>query len=329
MAIHIGRRDFITLLGGAVAWPLAARAQTRGLPVIGFLSGRSPDDSVQVLSAFHRGLAETGFAEGQNVTVEYRWARGQYARLSTLAAELVSQSVSVLVGVAGAPGYLTPLTSEIPIVFVSGRDPIELGLIKSFSRPGGNVTGSYLLGILDMEPKRLNLLHELVPSASLIGVILDSRFPAAARQLKQIKEAALKIGRRVFVAQTNGDAELENVFATLVRERVGALLIVASPYFDTRLYQLVVLAAKHRLPAMYQFREYAIAGGLISYGPSFTDAYRQAGSYTGSILKGAKPADLPVVQSSKFELVINRSTAMALGLEIPPTVLALADEVIE
>jgi putative ABC transport system substrate-binding protein len=324
------RREFITLLGGAVtAWPLAARAQQPAMPEIGFLSGRAPDDSVRVLSAFHRGLAESGFTEGQNVTVEYRWARGQHVRLPTLAAELVSRPSTVLVGVAGGPRYLKLLTATIPIVFVSGEDPVKIGLVESFSRPGGNVTGSHLLGILDMEPKRLGLLSELVPGAPLVGAILDSAVPYFARQLTQINEAARKIGRRVFVVRANSDTELDTAFATLVHERVGALLIVASPYFDTRLQRFIVFAAQHRMPAMYQFREYVLAGGLISYGPSFANAYWQAGIYTGRILKGSKPADLPVVQSSKFELVINQKTAKTLGLDVPDKLLAIADEVIE
>jgi putative ABC transport system substrate-binding protein len=300
------------------------------VPVVGFMSSRSPEDSVHLIAAFRQGLGEAGFVEGQNIAIEYRWALGQPDRLPALAADLVSRRVAVLVGVGGDVSALAakPATSAIPIVFGIGGDPINAGLVKSFNRPGGNVTG-YTLLTNDMEPKRLGLLHDLVPGAPVVGVLLSPNFPPAARQLQALEEAARTIGQRLFVSNASNDAELNAGFVLLLQQRVGALLVAASSYFDTRRDRIIAFAAQNRLPAIYQFREYAVAGGLISYGPSTTDAYRQAGIYVGRILKGAKPADLPVVQPTKFEFVINLKTAKALGLTIPAGLLSFADEVIE
>jgi putative tryptophan/tyrosine transport system substrate-binding protein len=325
------RREFIPLLGGAAAWPLAARAQQPGkLPTIGFLSSRSPGEAEYLLGAFRRGLKEGGFVEGQNLAIEFRWARGQYDRLPALAAELVSRGVTVLDAIGGEPVPLAAMraTSTIPIVFMMGSDPVETGLVKSFNRPGGNVTGVTLLTSM-MEPKRLGLLHELAPGANLIGVLINPNFPEAVRQLPDLKEAARTIGRRLVIANASHDEELDAAFMSLVREHVGALLVGSDPYFNTRRDRIVAFAAKERLPAIYQFREYAVAGGLLSYGISLTDSYRQCGDYTAKVLKGARPAELPVQQPTKFELVINLKTAKALGLDVPIGLSAAADELIE
>jgi len=325
------RREFITLLAGAAAaWPLAARAQRPAMPVIGFMSPRSPEDSVYVVAAFRQGLGETGFVEGQNVAIEFRWARGQYDLLPAMAADLVSHRVAVLAGLGGDPSAIAAkqATSTIPIVFGIGSDPIKAGLVASFNRPGGNVTG-YTLLTNEMEPKRLGLMNELVPGVPLIGILANPSFPPATLQLQELEQAAGTIGRRLFVSKANNDVELDSAFALFVQQRVGALLVAGAPYFDTRRDRIIAFAAENRLPAMYHFREYAVAGGLISYGPSVAEGYRQAGIYVGAILKGAKPADLPVVQPTKFELVINLKTAKALGFEVPSGLSARADEVIE
>jgi putative ABC transport system substrate-binding protein len=325
MAIHIRRREFIVKLGSAAAaWPNAARAQL-AMPVIGFMSARSPEDSVHLLEAFRRGLKEGGFVEGENATIEFRWARGDYSRLPTLAADLVSRQVAVIVAAGGEPSGLAAkaATATIPIVFGIGGDPVKAGLVESFSRPGGNVTGVTLLTNL-MEPKRLGLLRDLAPGVPVIGALLNPDFPAATLQLQQIEEAARKLGQRIVIAKASNDDALETAFASLVQEDAGALLVTADPYFDTRRDRIVAFAARQRLPAIYQFREYAVAGGLLSYGVSITDAYRQYGVYAARILKGAKPAELPVLQPTKFELVINARTARALGVRIPDNVLSLA-----
>jgi putative tryptophan/tyrosine transport system substrate-binding protein len=325
------RREFITFIGGAAAtWPLAARAQQPAMPVIGFMSARSPEDTVYVLEAFHKGLGEGGFVEGQNVTIEYRWARGDYSRLSALAAELVNRRVNVLVATGGdvSARAAGTATSVIPIVFTIGGDPIEAGLVESINRPGGNATGCIVLSS-DLEAKRLDLMREIVSGVPLFGVLINPNFPPAVGQARDLEAAATKIGRRIFIARASDDAGLEVAFATLLRERVGALVFASDPYFDTRRARIIAFAAEKRLPAIYQFREYAVDGGLISYGPSIMDSYRQVGNYAGRILKGAKPADLPVMQPTKFELVINLKTAKALGLTVPPSLLARADEVIE
>ena len=321
------RRAFIRLLGGAAAWPLATPAQ-HAMPVIGFMSSRSPEDSAHLLEAFRRGLREGGFTDGENVAIEFRWARGDYSRLPTLAAELVSRRVNVISALGGPPSALAAkrATSTVPIVATFSAD--TTGLVESFNRPGGNLTGFAVETDL-MDPKRLGLLRDLAPGVVLFGVLVNPTYPPVARQLQQLEEAARAINQRLFIAKASTDPELDASFASLQREGAGALLVAADPYFDTRREQIVGFAAQQRLPAIYQFREYAVAGGLLSYGVSITDTYRQCGVYTGKILKGSKPSDLPVLQSTKFELVINLKTAKALGLSIPPDVLSLADEVIE
>jgi putative ABC transport system substrate-binding protein len=324
------RREFIRLLGGATAgWPFSVRAQQAVRPVIGFLSARSPDDTGPVLQAFLKGLGEAGFFDGQNVTIEYRWARGDYSRLPAFAAEFVQRRVNVLATTGGEPSALAAkqATSTIPIVFVAG-DPVKVGLVESLNRPGGNATGSYI-ATSEMEQKRLSLLHELTPGVSLIGVLLNPNFVNAARQLPELEQAARMIGWRLVVAKASNDEELNAAFALLVQQGIGALQVATDPYFDTRRDRIIAFAAQNRLPAVYQFREYALAGGLVSYAPSITEAYRQAGNYTGRILKGEKPADLPVLQPTKFDFVINLKTAKALGLTVPFGLLNAADEVIE
>lgn len=285
---------------------------------------------MHLVAAFRQGLSEAGFVEGQNVAIEFRWGLGQYDRMPALAADLVSRQVAVLVGLGGdvSARAAKQATSTIPVVFGVGSDPIKTGMVESLNRPGGNATG-YSLLTNHMEPKRLSMLHDLVPGAAVIGVLLNPNFPPAARQLQDLEEAARTIGQRLFVSKASNDGELSAAFTSLVQQQVGALLVAADPYFDTRREQIIAFAKQSRLPAIYQFREYAVAGGLISYGPSITDMYRQAGIYTGRILKGEKPADLPVVQPTKFDFVINLKTAKALGLTVPPGLLNAADEVIE
>jgi putative ABC transport system substrate-binding protein len=326
---HLKRRDFMTLIGGAAAaWPLAARAQQPAMPVIGFMSGRSLEDSAHLLTAFRQGLSEAGFVEGENVAIEFRWARGHYDRLPALAAELVGHRVAVLVALGGdaSSAAAKQATSTIPMVFGMGGDPIKAGLVDSFNRPGRNATG-YTILTTQLEPKRLGLLHELVPGVPLIGALLG---PTPVQgQLQDIENAIRKIGQRLFVANAGNDTELNAAFVSLVQQRVGAVLVAASAYFDTRRDRIIAFAAENRLPAMYQLREYATSGGLISYGPRITDSYHQAGTYVSRILRGAKPADLPVLQPTKFELVINLKTAKALGLLVPNSMQLLADEVIE
>jgi putative tryptophan/tyrosine transport system substrate-binding protein len=325
------RRDFISLLGSTAAvWPLAARAQQPAMPVIGFMSTRAPEESEYLLEAFRQGLKEGGFVEGQNVAIEFRWARGQYDRLPALAAELVSRGVTVLDAIAGEPAPLAAMraTSTIPIVFMIGGDPVETGLVKSFNRPGGNMTGVTIL-TNKMGPKRLGLLHELVPGAGLIGVLMNPNFTTAARELQDVEEAARTIGQRLVISNASHDEELDAAFVSLVQEQVGALLVGGDPYFNMRRDRIIAFAAKQRLPAIYQFRELAVAGGLLSYGVNLTDMYRQCGVYTAKVLKGARPADLPVLQPTKFELVINLKTAKALGIKISDNLLSLADEVVE
>jgi len=305
------------------------RGQQAARPVIGFLSARSPDDTGPVLQAFLKGLGEAGFFGGQNVTIEYSWARGEYSRLPAFAAEFVRRRVNVLVATGGAPSAKAAkqATSTIPIVFVTG-DPVKDGLVESFNRPGGNATGAVVV-TTEMEPKRLSLLHQLVPGVPLIGALLNPNFPDAALQLRELEQSAQTIDRRLFVAKASNDEELNTAFALLLQQGIGALLVAADAYFDTRRDRIIAFAAQNRLPAVYHFREYAFAGGLVSYGPSITDAYRQAGIYTGRILKGEKPADLPVLQPAKFDFVINLKTAKTLGLTVPFGLLNAADEVIE
>jgi putative ABC transport system substrate-binding protein len=315
---------------GLAAWPHAARAQHPAMPLIGYLSSRSPADATTLLVAFQKGLGEAGYVEGQNLAIEYRWAEGQYDRLPALAADLVRLGVAVLVTTGGEPSALAAkaATSAIPIVFTAGGDPVKIGLVQSLNRPGGNATGVSVLTTAP-ESKRLGLLHELVPGAKAVGVLIDPNYQEAEAQARELREAAATIGQPILIAYAKSDAELELAFGTLVREGADALLVGADPFFDTRRDRIVAFAAERRLPAVYQFKEYVVGGGLMSYGVDLPAGYRQVGNYAGQILKGAKPADLPIVQSIRFEFVINLKTAKALGLEVPAMLLARADEVIE
>jgi putative ABC transport system substrate-binding protein len=325
------RRQFIAMLGGvAVAWPHAARVQRPGMPVIGFLGAGSLEPLRDQVAALYRGLKETGFIEGQNVTIEYRWAEGQYDRLPRLAAELVQRQVTLIVTTGGSASALAAkaATATIPIVFTSGIDPIETGLVASLNRPGGNVTGvSFLAGVL--EAKRLELLHEVVPNVGVIALLVNPNTPRAEAQLRDAQEAAARLGIRLIVLNASNEPEIDVSFAILDREGARALLVASDAFFYSRGNQLVALAARHAVPAIYQLREFTAAGGLMSYGASATEAYHQAGVYTGRILKGEKPADLPVIQPTKFELVINLKTAKTLGVTVSNAMQLLADEVIE
>jgi putative tryptophan/tyrosine transport system substrate-binding protein len=323
------RRYFIRLLGGAcLILPFASRAQAR--PVIGFMSSRSPEESAHLVEAFRRGVKEGGFVEGENVAIEFRWAHGDYSRMPALAADLVSRKVTVIAAVGGDPSNKAAkqATATIPVVFATGSDPVSAGLVESLNRPGGNATGVVTSTNL-MESKRLGLLRELAPAAVLVGVLINPKSPASNRQAMDIEEAARQIGLRIVLAKASAGDELESAFDSLVREGTGALLVAADPYLDIVRNRIVAFAAAQRLPAIYQFREFAVAGGILSYGLSFTDVYRQVGVYTAKILNGAKPAELPVQQVTKFELVINLETARALGISISDNLLSLADEVIE
>ena len=325
------RREFLGVVGAGLAgWPRAVCAQHQAMPVIGYLSSRSSGDTAALLAAFRKGLGEAGFIEGQNVAIEYRWAEGQYERLPAQAADLARQGVAVLVTTGGEPSALAAkaATSTIPIVFTAGGDPVKIGLVESLNRPGGNATGVSLLTTAP-ESKRLGLLHELVPGTKAVGVLIDPYYREAEAQERELREAAGTLGQPIHIAYAKNDAELEQAFQTLVRQGADALLVGADPFFDTRRDRIVAFAAERRMPAVYQFREYVLAGGLMSYGVSLPEGYHQVGLYAGQILKGAKPADLPIVQSIKFEFVINLKTAKSLGLEIPAMLLARADEVIE
>jgi putative ABC transport system substrate-binding protein len=328
---QLKRREFIALLGGAAAWPLAARAQQAAMPVIGYLESRSPDGMTDRLRAFRQGLKDTGYVEGENVRIEYRWAENQLDRLPMLAAELVRQRVNVIATTGGAPVALAAkaATTTIPIVFGVSEDPVPFGLVASHNRPGGNATGVNFL-VTELGSKQLGLLHELVPAAARVGLLVNPKFPGGTeRAMRDVTGAASAIGLQIDVVQASDSREIESVFGTLVHNKADALLVGPDAFLVSRRLQLAILAARHALPAVYNVREYVEAGGLMSYGTNVRDAYRQIGVYMGRILKGAKPADLPVVQSSKFELVINLPTARALGIEVPPNLLARADEVIE
>src|SRR5262245_13882120 len=327
----IRRREFITLLGGtATAWPLAARAQQSGLSTIGYLSTRSPDEAKYVTDAFVRGLSETGFVAGRNLTIEFRWAELQYDKLPALASDLIRRQVAVIAAVGGAHSGLAAkaLTSTIPIIFVSAGDPITFGLVRSMNRPEGNVTGINMITVA-LAPKRLALLHELIPAPAVITMLANPTSPYFEPETQDVLAAARDLGRQVEVLKAATPQQIDDAFAQLARQGAGAVIVSGDPFFDTQRARLVALAARHAIPAIYQWREFATIGGLMSYGTSITDVYRQAGVYSGRVLKGARPSDLPVLQPTKVELVINLTSARALGVNIADKLLVLADEVIE
>jgi putative ABC transport system substrate-binding protein len=325
------RREFITLLGGAaVAWPLAARAQNPAMPVIGFLSNASPDLYAIRLRAFRQTLKEAGYVEGQNVAIEYRWAEGQNNRLPALAAELVDRHVDVIAAAGGTPSAVAAkaATASIPIVFAVAVDPVKIGLVASLNRPGGNLTGITNLNA-EVGPKRLELLRELIPTATSVALLVNPTSPVAEPFSRAMQAAARTLGLQLHVLQASTEQDFDKVFADMVRLRAGALVISPDVYFNTRSKQLATLSLRHALPAIYQYHEFAAAGGLMSYGSDETEYYRLIGIYTGRILKGEKPADLPVVQSTKVEMILNLKTAKALGITVPLPLLGRADEVIE
>jgi putative ABC transport system substrate-binding protein len=329
--LDLKRRQFITLLGGtAAAWPLAARAQQRGLPVIGLLSSRSAATDTHSIAVIRQALNESGFVEGQNVVIDYRWADGQYDRLPALATSLVRRQVALIVAIGGEVSGLAAkaATATIPMVFVAGTDPVAIGLVTSLNRPGGNITG--VSGLLSEQmAKRLGLLQELVPKASLIGVLVNPSYSGFDLQLQQLQEAAGTLRLELHVESARTEREIGAAFEAIIQRRASAILVANDPFFFNRATQFVVLAARHAIPTLYFRREFAAAGGLMSYGSDGTEGYRALGVYAARILKGEKPGDLPVQLPTKFELVINLMTAKALGLELPTTLLARADEVIE
>ena len=324
------RRDFIAALCGVAAFPAAARAQQQSIPVIGFLSSLTQFESSHLVAAFRRGLSENGFVDGQSVAIDYRWADGRYDRLPGLARELVARGVAVFVSTGGHPTLhaAKAATSTVPIVFATGVDPVKSGIIASFNRPGGNITGTYII-TTGLEAKRFGLLQELVPASAAIALLTNSSNPNAPTQVKDVQDAARVVGRPVHVFYAATEHELEAAFAAIGQVKPAALMIASDPWLSTRRERLVALAGRYPIPTMYQWREFAEVGGLMSYGTNLADAYRQVGVYVARILKGASPAELPVLQPTKFELVINLKTAKALNVQIPPGVLAIADEVIE
>jgi putative tryptophan/tyrosine transport system substrate-binding protein len=328
---HTRRREFITLLGGAAAiWPLAARAQQPTMPVVGYLSSATPAGFAHFVAEFRRGLGEAGYVQGQNVAIEYRWAEGQIDRLPAMAADLVRLKVAVIAATGGSQPALAAkeVTSTIPIVFTGGLDPVGLGLVASLGRPGWNATGVLNISFV-LTAKRLELLREIVPTASMIAVLSNSTTPEAVPQLRDIKEAAGALNQQIQVFEANPQSELDPIFASIAQQHASALFVIGDPFFTSKRAQLVGLAARYAIPASYAFRDFPLAGGLMSYGANLLDIHRRAGIYSGRILKGAKPADLPVLQPTRFDLVINLKTARALALDVPPKLLALADEVIE
>jgi len=325
------RRDFIKMIAvSAAAWPLAARAQQPGLPVVGFLHSTSAGPNTGAVSAFREGLKQAGYVEGQNVAIEFRWAEGHYDRLPALATDLVRERVAVIAALGGQASALAAkaATSTIPVVFDTGEDPVKLGLVVSFSKPGGNATGISML-TNEIEAKRLGLLHELIPTAPNIAVLGDPDSPVNDVLLKDVQTAAPALGLKLQILEARSALEIDNAFASFDQRRPDALLVMSNAFFNSRRNQIVQLAARQAIPAMYENRLYAMAGGLISYGIDLIEVYRQAGIYAGQILNGTKPADLPVMQPTKLELVINLKTAKELGITVPPQLLARADEVIE
>jgi ABC-type uncharacterized transport system substrate-binding protein len=325
------RREFISLLGGATAgWPLTVRAQQSVMPMIGFLNSASPQPFKNYVAGFRAGLKETGYVDGQNVAIEFRWAEGHYDRLPGMAADLVRRKVAVLVATGGSPAVQAAkaATTIVPIVFTIGADPVRLGFVASLNQPAGNMTGVNFF-TTEMESKRLGLLHALVPKAELIAILLNPNNPVATDQMREVQEAARAIGRQIHILPAGNESDIEPAFATAVQLHAAAMLVCGDPFFNSQRDRIIALAMRHAIPAIYEQREYALAGGLMSYGTSFIDAYRQVGIYVGRILKGEKPGDLPVVQSTKFQFVINLKTAKALGIEVPPNLSAEADEIIE
>jgi putative tryptophan/tyrosine transport system substrate-binding protein len=331
MASHIGRRKFLATLGGtAAAWPLAARGQQPAMPVIGFLNGLGPNDRPNLPAAFRRGLGETGYVDGRNVAIEYRFAENRHDRMPALAADLVDRKVNVIAATGGGASVLAAMaaTKTIPIVFTTAGDPVQEGYVTSLNRPGGNVTGvSWFHG--QIAGKALGLLHELVPNAAVVALLVNPKLPESARTRSDAQEAARALGRQLLVLDASTASEIDAAFATMRQRRAGALLIGADPFFSSRLQQIVALAVRDAIPAIYVNREFVEEGGLMSYGNDTADSYRRAGVHVGRILNGAKPADLPVDQATKFELVVNVKAAKAVGLTIPESFLARADEVIE
>lgn len=329
--VGLGRREVLTMLGGAAMFaPVVADAQEPSPSVVGFLNSASPAPFAHLVAAFRKGLSEAGYVEGRNVAVEFRWAEGQYGRLPVFAGELARQPVSVIVATGGDPAIRAAIaaTKTIPIVFAIGSDPVALGYVSSLNRPGGNVTGVMQLTAM-LGAKRIGVLRELVPNADKIAVLVNPNFPASRPLQKDAEEAAARIGVPLVILNAGSDSDFEPAFGQLVAARAAALMVGADPFFNSRRSQIVALAARHKVPAIYEFREFATAGGLMSYGTSLSDSYQQVGNYVGRILQGAKPAELPVFQNSRFELVINLKVAKELGIEIPPGLSAQADEVIE
>jgi len=325
------RRDLIKgVAGSAAAWPFAARAQQSVMPTIGFLSTRSPAEAASDLNAFRQGLGETGYFEGKNVTIEYRWAEGRYDRLPALVAELIDRQVSVIAATGGEPSPLAAktATATIPIVFTIGGDPVQSGLVASLNRPGGNLTGTTIM-VSELGPKRLDLLRQLVPNAASVAVLANPEFQPASAEVRNLEDAAHTLGIKISALNARTESDIDTAFTTIVQQKADALIVGGDPFLFGQRDQLVRLAAGYNVPTIYFLREFVNAGGLLSYGPSIANGYRQAGVYTGRILSGAKPAELPVLRPTSFQLFINLKTAKALGLKIPPALLAIADEVIE